>query len=309
MAVYKIQGNDNRVYDAPPWFVDWVLLGMRLFEQCQGGPKPKARVIAVWAPTIDFAASAIAFGFIRNRLIRQGPRTIDQATPGEQDLRGKRIWFRIGDTVRTAVLIDHDIRSLSTTTGKFLRTSITDLRAIPPWARSADSKTTVQSNTPSPHFASLYRSLSYDAFLTEWSEDVGIVGDLCSTEEELNCKFGPNDGTENLGSFGESVRPFRTSSPASWRSLLASDRGSDLDHSVLEIPALKILRGALATSKYLTDVPSGPIVTLLGQNEPQVGPAVDAVMQRASYSSVLTKEDLQWNPPFGVEVHAFEFTI
>jgi hypothetical protein len=307
MAVYKIESVGGSAYDAPDWFVDWVLLGMSLSEQCRNGRPTRTKVLAIWAPTIDFAASAIAFGFIRKRMLDHHRLRDDEGVPVPSTSRGQRIWFRIGETVRTAMVLDTDDRSVSTTMGKFLRSHIREIRTIPPWAKAEDSMCTLSVQTPSSHFKSLYRSLDYSDFMTEWALDVGVVGDLSTIDQELAVNFGPNDGTSNLDTFETTIRPFRAGAPFSWRSMIASDRGADPHESVFELPTLKILRGSLATSKYLARVRNGPVIALLGQEETQINPAVDAVMQCAAYAQPLRENQLNWRPPRGVEVHGFEY--
>ena len=308
MAVFDLAEAAGERHPAPLWFVDWVRLGIAAAKWSVQATHRARRVVAVSAPTEAIAASAVAFGFVRATYL--AGRCTDQlrAVTLDELQPGSWIWFRAGSTARTARFLGFDARgNFCTSNGRFLTARVADVRELPPVLERREATANLNSLVDQAYLRQMLRACDPLAFATTWSTRCLIVGSVQRITEEMAIRVGPTADGALIGAMDQVVRPFDPENPSGCQTLVQSARADEPDWLDLsEPPTLTILRGAYATSRWLPDVASPFVVSILGRAEAGLEPAVAGLLQARAYGEPLSVQSLGWRPPAGCEVLAFE---
>ena len=136
---------------------------------------------------------------------------------------------------------------------------------------------------------------------------MALVGSRAALTEELDLRIAVAETGAPVGTLRQIVRPLDLSVPIGCRSVISSPREDEPAWKLLSnVPAVTILRGSYATSRWLTDVASPTVICILGRSEPGLDSAVAAVLQARAYGDPLAAEALNWRAPRGCELLGFE---
>jgi hypothetical protein len=308
MTVFQLRDDASPARPAPPWFVDWVRLGMQAAAWARSGAAAR-RVVVVSAPSEAMASSAAAFGYVRASFL-QG--TASEVLPQVKSLdaleHGTWIWFRAGNSVRTARFLELDARGIfRTSNGHFRSHMIKDVRILPPWLQPQEATADCSEAVDGAFLSQLLRGCDPIQFATMWSPRLALVGSRVGFNAELDVRLGTPAPDASLGALRQVVRPLTMESPVGCHSLLVSSRDEAPAWAQLaEPPAAAILRGAYATSRWLLDIPAKVVISVLGRAEGGLEAAVAAVMQTRAQADPVSLADLGWVAPRGCEVVAFD---
>lgn len=307
MPVFQLADSDEPTQPSPSWFVDWVRLGMRTAEWC-GAEQKGRRVIAVSTPTEVMATAATAFGFVRTSYMAHVVGNALVATSFESLAAGSWIWFRAGPSVRTARFLGLDERgNVRTSNGHFQRALLTEVRLLPPWLQGQEATADCRTEVDEAFLKQMLRSANPTYFATQWSTRLLMIGSVARTNRELAVRIAPAADDAALGAIRQVVRPLDRQSPVGCQSVLVSSRVEEPPWlGWNEPPALTILRGAYATSRWLPEMTGGCVISVLGRAEPGLDAAVASLMQARAYADPLTPATLQWRAPASCEVLAYD---
>lgn len=306
MAVFRLRYGDDNCCDAPAWLVDWVRLGVLAAKWC-GREGAARRTVAIAAPTQDIAAAAVALGFVRASYL-DGIRA-EALLPIELDrlVPQQRIWFRAGPTARTGRFLGAGDRGvIRTSNGHFHREKIEEVRALPDWFPEVESRADVGTEAHT-FLAQVLRAQDAVQFATSWSTRLLVIGSVARLAEELDLEISAAADDGIFGKIRQIVRPFDADVPSGCQSVMCSPRTEVPVWQRWAVPpALTVLRGAYATSRWLPDVTSRCTISILGRAEPGLDGAVAALMQARAYGDPVPQASLGWKPPAGCEVLAYE---
>ncbi len=311
MAVFNLGQGEGALAPAPDWFVDWVRLGMLAARWCSPDAEPERRVrrvLVASAPTDAVASAAIAFGFVRSAYVsgisNDCTTRIDQLEDIERDTW---IWLRAAHTTRIARLLSVDARVLRTSNGHFRRDLVSEVRRLPEWLCGEETTGDCDSAVNEPFLRHMLRGSDPLAFATTWDTSLALIGSRTALNEELGLQVAAAEDGAPAGSLRQIVRPLDLSVPIGCRSVISSPRDDEPAWSRWpKAPALTILRGSYATSRWLPDVASPTVICILGRSELGLDAAVAAVLQARAYGDPLGAEALGWRAPRGCELLAFE---
>ncbi len=308
MSVFVLSDGSGSQVSAPQWFVAWVRLGMRLAAQGAGQAGDDQRVVAVTGPTEELAAAGIAFGYVRHRYLTRAAGTLLPDAALDQVEKGTRIWMRLPDRVRVGEFRGWDALGRFNLSGSvFKRDRVLEVRQVPA-ALPAMAETVMLQDVLDHQFVKLMMSQRdpFDYAMT-WSPNVAIIGSPRRMTEELQVKIGPYDQSGLLGTLEQLLRPMRAAAPVGCHSLLMSSREDVPPWGCWSWePEVSILRGAYATSRWLPELRSRTIVSVLGRAEEGIDAASTALLQAHAYGRPVTASELGWAPPPGCEVLAFD---
>lgn len=311
MSVFVLSDRPGWQVNAPDWFIAWVRLGMRLAAQAGSQAVGVQRFVAVTGPTEELAAAGIAFGYLRQRYLDRGVRALLQDSSLDGLEKGTRIWLRLPDRIRVGEFRGWDALGRFIISGSvYKRDRVLGVRQVPA-ALPAMNETTMLHDVLDADFVKLMMS-QRDGFeyATAWSPDVAIVGSPTRMREELQVKIGPHDRSGRLGTLEQLLRPMQPAAPVGCHSLLMSSRSDfPLWDSWDWEPEVSILRGAYATSRWLPELRSQIVVSVLGRAEAGIDAAITALLQARAYGEPVKLNELGWAPPGGCEVLAFDAAI
>lgn len=305
---------------APHWLVNWIRLGAlaacnKLAELVPG----EQLVLAVSAPVRTMAAAAVAFGFTRQEFVTHtvGDSNIQTVEPGKLN-PGDRIWVRTtGRFPRVLVGTFAGVErtgsgepSIKTSAGRFLLSSIEEIRRLPPWAADVADGQWLFSDAPESSFlrAMLPR---HDArsFVTSWSSSLVIVGSRPRLALELEELIGPGTQPPALGHFYEIIRPLDPGQAVGWRSIvMPAHAASPVWEDWPTPPRVILLDGWYAVSRWLDESPAPLVVAVLDRAESGLDSAVAVLQQCRAYATPVPLDGLNWKPPAGCELLAFRST-
>lgn len=313
MAVFNLSEPHQPLAPAPDWFVDWVRLGMVAAGWCSPEARlsPRTRrVLVASTPTDAVASAAIAFGFVREAQIRGISNDcavrihVDQLDDVEQ---GTWIWLRAAHTTRIARFLGADGRLLRTSNGHFRRDHVSEVKRLPSWLSGDEATGDCNAAIDEPFLRCMLRGGDPLKFATTWDTSLAIVGSLTALNQELDLQIAAAEDGAPVGLLRQVVRPLDRSAPIGCRSVMASARDDEPVWATWSTPpAVTILRGSYATSRWLPDVASPTVICILGRSEPGVDAAVAAVMQARAYGEPIDARSLSWRAPHGCELLAFE---
>ncbi len=311
MSVFVLSDRSGWQVRAPEWFVAWVRLGMRLAAQGAVQAGGDQRIVAVTGPTEELAAAGIAFGYLRHRYLTHGARALLPDSTLDQVETGARIWLRFPDRVRVGEFRGWDALGRFNISGSVFKPDrVLGVRQVPA-ALPAMAETVMLQDVLDADFVKLMMSQRDPLeYAMAWSPDVAIVGSPTRMSEELQVKIGPYDRSGHLGTLEQLLRPMRAAAPVGCHSLLMSSRADvpPWDSWGWE-PEVSILRGAYATSRWLPELRSRTMVSVLGRAEAGIDAAITALLQAHAYGRPVTPTELGWSPPPGCEVLAFDAAI
>lgn len=147
-------------------------------------------------------------------------------------------------------------------------------------------------------------------FLAVPTVDVVLVGQLATLEEELSTvKVRPladGDRTEPIR-LASLLRPTRLLADGGIsRSMLISDRSTEFDPPVADVPHVAVFDGARAFSRYRSEFPDSSWIVILDRCSPRFREGVDVAnveyaTRRANFNALAA-----FDVPAGTEIQAFE---
>jgi hypothetical protein len=307
LSIFQLADADERAQPSPAWFVDWVRLGLKAAEWATA-TSPARRVVAVSAPTEALATAATAFGFVRASYLASTSSAVLRPVELESLEADTWIWFKAGPTVRTGRFLGFDPRgNVRTSNGHFRRALVTDARSLPTWLQGHEATADCRDDVDEVFLKQMLRSADPISFATSWSTRLLIVGSVARTNQELDLRIAPATADAALGTIRQVVRPLDREAPLGCQSVLVSARTEEPPWLAWDTPpALTILRGAYATSRWLPEITHGCVVAVLGRAEPGLDAAVATLMQARSYAEPLGMTTLGWAAPSSCEVLAFD---
>ncbi|WP_162803005.1 hypothetical protein [Ornithinimicrobium avium] len=265
-------------------------------------------MIGVSAPSEALATAALSFGFVRaSYLARSGTATLHPIAPESLET-GAWVWFRAGATVRTGRFLGFDLAgNIRTSNGHFRRASVTEVRLLPGWLQGREGTADYHDGVDQLFLKQMLRSTDPLAFATSWSTRLLVIGSVSRMNQELDLRIAPAAPDATMGTIRQIVRPLDRDAPLGCQSVLVSAQLEEPPWLAWETPpALTILRGAYATSRWLPEITSGCVISVLGRAEPGLEAAVAALMQARSYAEPLGSTALGWVAPTSCEVLAFD---
>ncbi|MGY1696810.1 hypothetical protein ACI780_18080 [Geodermatophilus sp. SYSU D00814] len=309
MTVFQLSEGGQPAQPSPGWFVQWVRLGIQAATWCKDAAAiGTRRVLAVSAPTPAMASAALAFGFVRASYLQGEQDGALTASDRSALSTGDWIWFRIGHHVRTGRFLGFDDQgNIRTSNGHFMGGRIDEIRLLPDWMEKKDAKADCSDVVDAAFLQQILRARDPLAFATSWSTRLLIVGSIDRLRNELDVQLGPAIDDAVMGSLRQIVRPLDTHMPVGCQSVVVSSHAREaVWHAWPSPPALTLLRGAYATSRWLNEASGSYVIATLGRGEPGLDAATAALMQARSYSEPLASSQLGWAPPAGCEVLAYE---
>lgn len=265
-------------------------------------------MLAASAPTEAIASSAIAFGFVRSAYLSGAGQECTVAVPRLEDVEpGSWIWLRAAHTTRIARLLRLDGRVLRTSNGHFRREMVSEVRRLPEWLQGQEATGDCNTEIDARFLGHMLRGRDPLPFATSWDTSLALIGSRTALNEELDVQLAAAEEGAPRGAIRQIVRPLNIQKPVGCRSIISSPRDDDpVWMRWRRAPALTILRGSYATSRWLPEVTSKTVVCLLGRSEPGLDAAVSAILQARAYGEPLGVEALGWHAPRGCELLAFE---
>lgn len=316
-SVFLVETAGGVTRPAPPWFVNWVRLGAlaalgRLINQ----PGDRT-VLAISTPVRSMAAAAFAFGYCRERyldapLIRC-PSSLSRSL-GDLE-RGAKIWLRLAERVLSGTYYGTlQGKRVHTSAGMYQIGVVREVRAIPSWVELPDGRYLLDELATTEHafLAGMLRHRDPVEYITSWNWDLVLTGSPVRLHADMAERICPPMPGAVLGSLASIIRPLEISSIgerariAGWRSVLMPSRSEEAVWSGWpEPPAVTVLDGAYAISRWLEGCKARLTVAIIDRSEPGLDAAVSVLEQERAYMKPIPMDGLGWEPPGGCELLAF----
>lgn len=315
--IFLVEAADGAAHPAPSWFVDWVRLGTfaalgRLFSH----PR-KRTILAVSVPVRSMAAAALAFGYCRGRFLdAPALRCPPALARSPADLQpGARVWLGLPDRALSGtyyrMLPDERIH---TSAGTYQAAFIKEARLLPPWAALPDDRYLLSEVGAEERafLSSMLRSQDPLEYITSWSWDLVVAGSPARLLADLAERISSPVPGAAFGSLASIVRPLEAARTgerariAGWRSVLMASRSDEAAWSGWpEPPAVAVLDGAYAISRWLSECEAQLIIAIIDRSEPGLDAAVSVLEQERAYMKPISPDGLAWAHPDGCELLAF----
>ncbi|XVQ11399.1 hypothetical protein ACQP1W_02135 [Spirillospora sp. CA-255316] len=263
------------------------------------------------------AAAAFAFGYCRQRFLEapelRSPRDHSRALAELEP--GTRVWLHLADRALSGTYYGTlPGEKVHTSAGMYRASVVREARVLPSWAVVPDGRYLLNEVGAEERafLTGMLRSHDPLEYITSWNWDLVMVGSPARLHADLAERIGPGGLGTPLGSLASAVRPLDASGAtegariAGWRSVLMASRSEEaVWASWPEPPAVAVLDGAYAISRWLEVCEAELIIAIVDRSEPGLDAAVSVLDQEKAYMKPIMMDGLGWEPPGGCELLAF----